>query len=202
MCLIAATLRAQITRLMPSGIALIGVMFISCNVNAQMVDSEPLERIVDVVRTLVRTTLGDAEPASTRIEIGQLDSRLRLPRCAQIPSAELASGTRSVDNGTINVRCSAPVAWSILVPVRVERELAVAVVTRTLARQHIIQPDDVQLKTMSSRILRNGYFDTLDAVIGLQTKRALSSGEVLNTTMVTAAKLVKRGQHRSCVGGL
>ncbi|PQJ95271.1 flagellar basal body P-ring formation chaperone FlgA [Chromatium okenii] len=194
MHLAAIAPRTPIIGPMLCGMVLMSMMLISHDVNAQVVDSEPLERIVEVVRTLVQTTLGAAEPATTQIEIAQLDSRLRLPRCAQIPSAELAPGTRSIDNGTISVRCSAPVAWSILVPVRVEREQEVVVVTRMLARQHIIQPDDVQIKTVSSRTLSNGYFDTLDAVIGLQTKRALNPGEVLNTTMVTAAKLIKRGQ--------
>ncbi|MBK1694290.1 flagella basal body P-ring formation protein FlgA [Chromatium weissei] len=194
MALIAATSRASITSPMRCAIALMSALFISGNLNAQMVDSESLERIENVVRTLVQTTLGAAEPVTTQIEITPLDRRLRLPRCAQIPTAELASGSRSIDNGTINVRCSAPVAWSILVPVRVEREQVVVVATRTLARQQRIQPHDVQLKTVSSRLLSNGYFDTLDAVIGLQTKRAVTSGEILNTTLVTAATLIKRGQ--------
>lgn len=186
--------RRQIALQMLCSVALLGACLISARVNAQAADTEPLERIMDVARTLVQTTLGATEPATTRIEIGQLDSRLRLPRCAELPSAQLAPGSRSIDNGTINVRCSEPVAWSILVPVRVEREQTVVVAARALARQLIIQPDDVRLETVSSRSLSNGYFDALDAVIGLQTKRALTPGLVLNSTLVTPAKLVKRGQ--------
>lgn len=84
-------------------------------------DDEPLERILGVARDFAAETLATKDDMETRIEIGQLDNRLRLARCAHRPSAQFGPGARSDGNTTINVRCSEPVAWSIFVPARIER---------------------------------------------------------------------------------
>ncbi len=177
----------------------IGLLLCSASLSAQIAGTEtaaiePLERIMTTVRTFVLASLGDAATTATRIDIGQLDSRLRLARCAHLPTAQLAPGSRSLDNGTVNIRCTAPVTWSIFVPVRVEREVAAVVVTRPLSRQQVITAADVRLEATSSAQLANGYFDTPENVIGLQTKRALLPGQVLNDALLTPAKVVKRGQ--------
>lgn len=168
---------------------------------AQVAATEPLERIVEITREFVLETLGTTASTVTRIDIGQLDNRLRLARCDAMPTAQLAPGTRTIDNGTVNIRCSAPVPWSVFVPVRVEREMEAVVVARPLARQQVIAPDDVRLEATSSAQLANGYFDALETVIGQQTKRALLPGQILNDALLTAPKLVKRGQQVTLVAG-
>lgn len=169
--------------------------------SAQIAAIEPLERIVEITREFVLETLGTTASTATRIDIGQLDNRLRLARCAQVPTAQLAPGTRSIDNGTVNIRCSEPVAWSIFVPVRVEREVVAVVVTRPLSQRQVIAPDDVRLEATSNTKLTAGYFDALDAVVGQQAKRALLPGQVVNDAMLTAPKLVKRGQQVTLIVG-
>jgi flagella basal body P-ring formation protein FlgA len=161
---------------------------------AEIAPSEPLERILETARTFLTDSLTTDERVETRVEIGQLDNRLRLTRCAHPPTAQLAPGARAVGNGTVNVRCSEPVAWSIFVPVRVERYTEVVVVAKALSRQQIIQPGDVRLERLESTQLAHGYFDEIASVIGQQTKRALTPGEVLSDAHVVAPKLVARGQ--------
>lgn len=155
---------------------------------------ESLESILDMTRLFLVQSLDTDAQTETRIEIGRLDSRLQLARCASVPTVQLAPGARPEANGAVNVRCAAPVAWSIFVPFRVERYTEAVVVARPLAARQMIQPDDLRLERLDSAQLANGYFETLAAVVGQQTKRALTPGQVLTGAHVVARKLVVRGQ--------
>ena len=78
---------------------LAGILLSAMTVGAFGAEIEPLERILETARTFLADSLSKSEnksePAETRIEIGQLDSRLRLARCAQAPTAQLAPGARA-----------------------------------------------------------------------------------------------------------
>lgn len=157
-------------------------------------EHEPLERILATARDFLSATLTQNDSTETRIEIGQLDSRLRLARCAQPPSAQLAPGARTQGNTTVNVRCAQPVSWSIFVPVRIERHAQIVVAARALARKHVIGAHDIRLEHQDTAQLSNGYFTDPDAVIGLEAKRRLVPGQILGTAHVAPRQLVERGQ--------
>ncbi|MBK1723677.1 flagellar basal body P-ring formation chaperone FlgA [Thiocystis violacea] len=161
---------------------------------AMAADTEPLARILETARSFLAQSLTDVPGAETRIEIGQLDSRLRLARCAQPPSGQWAPGARQAGNTTVNVRCAGPVTWSIFVPVSIERHLQVVTTARALGRQQVIQPADVRLERQETSSLTSGYFTELSAVVGLEAKRRLIPGQVLTQTQVAPRQLIKRGQ--------
>ena len=124
-------------------------------------ETEPLERILETARTFLIDALGTDGRTETRIEIGRLDNRLRLNRCAHPPTAQLAPGARAENSTTVNVRCSEPAPWSIFVPVRVERYAEVVVAARAISRQQVIQPGDVRLERQETSQLATGYIDDL-----------------------------------------
>lgn len=155
---------------------------------------EPLERILETARTFLTDALGTDEHVETRIEIGRLDNRLRLQRCAHPPTAQLAPGARAEGSTTVNVRCSEPAPWSIFVPVRVERYAEVVVAARSISRQQIIQPDDVRLERQETSQLAAGYVDDIASVVGLQARRALTPGQVLSGNHLAPRQLITRGQ--------
>lgn len=155
---------------------------------------EPMERILSTAHAFAAAMLGTAADQETEIEIGQLDSRLQLTRCAHPPTAQLAPGARTEGHTTINVRCSDPVSWSLFVPARIERHLSVVVLERPVARQHVIQPEDVRLERQAVSGLTNGYFTETEAVVGLATRRRLVPGQVLTSAHVTQRRVVERGQ--------
>ncbi|NEX21077.1 flagellar basal body P-ring formation protein FlgA [Thiorhodococcus mannitoliphagus] len=157
-------------------------------------ETEPLERILESARSFLAQRLSDDPSTETRIELGQLDSRLKLRRCAHIPTAQLAPGGRTDGNTTVNVRCSEPVGWSIFVPVRIERHAEVVVTARALARKQLIKGQDVRLERKETSGLTSGYFSDPAAVIGQETKRRLVPGQVLTASHVAPPQLVERGQ--------
>lgn len=157
-------------------------------------DIEPVERILSTARTFAATTIGASAGQETHIEIGQLDSRLQLTRCAHPPTAQLAPGARTEGHTTINVRCSDPVSWSLFVPARLERHLPVVVLERPISRQQVIGPDDIRIERQAVSTLTNGYFTETDDVIGLASRRRLMPGQVLTSAHVTPRRIVERGQ--------
>lgn len=155
---------------------------------------EPLDRILDTARAFVAEAVRSDDQLETRIEVGQLDARLRLTRCERAPTAQFAPGARALGNSTVNVRCEAPAPWSIYVPVKIERYAEVVVAARALARQQPIGADDIRLERREISTLFSGYLDRPEAAIGLQPKRSLATGQVLTATLLVRRKLVERGQ--------
>ena len=164
-------------------------------------ETEPLERILETARTFLIDALGTDGRTETRIEIGRLDNRLRLNRCAHPPTAQLAPGARAENSTTVNVRCSEPSPWSIFVPVRVQRDAEGGVAARAMSRQQVIQPGDVRLERQETSQLATGYVDHLAAVIGLQARRALKPGQVMSASHVAPRQLIKRGQQVTLLSG-
>ncbi|EXJ16900.1 flagellar basal body P-ring formation chaperone FlgA [Imhoffiella purpurea] len=155
---------------------------------------EPLERIIEAAHAFLTQTLATDRDADTRIEIGRLDSRLRLHRCAHTPTAQMAPGGRTSGSTTVNVRCSSPVSWSIFVPVTIERYADAVVVARPISSRQTIQRDDLRIERTEMTMLAGGYFSDLESVVGLQTRRSLTPGQVVLPGHLTQPRLVERGQ--------
>lgn len=180
---------------------LIAMLLTTTAIGAASSEIEPLERILDAARTFLTAELETGANAEIRIEMGRLDSRLRLSRCAHPPTAQLAPGARAENSTTVNVRCSEPAPWSIFVPVRVQRYAEVVVTARAISRQQVIQPDDVRLERMETSPLAAGYLSDLASAIGLQARRALTSGQVLSGSHLAPRQLVTRGQQVTLYSG-
>lgn len=157
-------------------------------------ETEPLERILETARTFLVGSVRTDSGSETRIEIGRLDSRLRLRRCAHLPTAELAPGARLEGNSTVKVRCAEPVPWSIFVPVSIERYSEVVVAARPLTRARILTPADLRVEQMETSSLTSGYFQGIRPLLGMQLKRPLTPGQVLIGAHLTQPRLVERGQ--------
>ncbi len=155
---------------------------------------EPLERILTTARDFLSATLTHTNGVETHIEIGRLDSRLRLARCAQPPSAQLAPGARTQGNTTVNVKCAEPVSWSIFVPVSIERHAQIVVAARALTRHQVIRPEDIRLEHQDTGQLSSGYFSDPSDIVGMEVKRRLMPGQILGTAHVAPRQLIERGQ--------
>lgn len=163
--------------------------------------SESLERLrqladVFIVEALAAEQNGPVTDGlssdEVRITIQNPDSRLRLARCEHEPEASFGPGAGPANvNTTVEIRCNQP-SWRIYLGARVERTAKVAIVTRNLARNHVLSASDVRFESRS--IGAQAYVTNRDAVIGQSTRRALRAGQPLLAHQITSPTRVRRGE--------
>jgi flagella basal body P-ring formation protein FlgA len=131
--------------------------------------------------------------------LGQLDPRLRLSACSQPLDAFMPNGGRVMGNTTVGVRCTDDGGWSIYVAARIDVFGPVLVTRQPLAQGTSIQADALELVERNLSDLPYGYYNDAQAVLGQLTKRTLAAATVITPTMLTAPKLIKRGERVSVV---
>lgn len=128
-----------------------------------------------------------------QVEVGNLDSRLRLTACSQPLETYDSPNGLSGGRGVVGVRCNGDKPWKIYVPVKVALMEAVVVTRRPLVRGQALRAGDVALSEVDVSRLHKAYFSHVEDVIGLRTKRAVSSGSTLHAGVLQRERLVKRG---------
>jgi len=132
-------------------------------------------------------------PGTARVEVGTLDSRLRLVACDQPLETYDSPNGLSGGRGVVGVRCSGSKPWKLYVPVKVAVIEPVVVSRRPLVRGQTLQADDVMLEEIDVSRLRKAYFTDAGDVVGLRSKRAVAAGTTLHAGLLQREKLVKRG---------
>ncbi|TXH05996.1 MAG: flagellar basal body P-ring formation protein FlgA [Nevskiaceae bacterium] len=163
---------------------------------AESPDWESAERI----RALAREYAQRQAPAGARIEVSALDDRLRLPACAQTPEAFLPGGSAGSGALSVGVRCAAPVAWSLYVPVRISQMHSVAVLTRALAPGETVTADALTLQERDGASLPYGFITDPTQAVGKTLRRPLAAGAVLTPDAVAAVRVIRRGQSVTLLG--
>jgi flagellar basal body P-ring formation protein FlgA len=138
---------------------------------------------------------GQADPnAVTQASAGNLDPRLRLPKCAQ-PLEAFAPHGRQANSAriTVGVRCHAPKTWTLYVPVALSSFNEAITITRNLERGSIITERDIGRVPTDTAKLTQGYFVAPEEVVGKQTKRPIRSGDILTPSAIESARLINNG---------
>jgi flagellar basal body P-ring formation protein FlgA len=128
------------------------------------------------------------------IEIGRLDSRLRLAPCDRPLESFRAPGARDVGNTTVGVRCTGAKPWTLYVPALIRIYDAVLVTARPIPRGATLTPHDIRLESRDVAHLREGVLVDPEQAVGQVTRRPLEMGEVLSPAAVKPARLVHRGE--------
>lgn len=154
---------------------------------------QPLEDIAQAAKTHLRERLPDSG-GSLSFEAGQLDSRLRLPRCGKPLETFLAQGERVRARTVVGVRCTGMRPWKVYVPVDVAETRPVLVARRALPRGHVLTADDLAIEERDVSGLIGGYLGDSGAAVGRRLGRRLVSGSHLTPGMLKSDPLVRRGQ--------
>lgn len=155
---------------------------------------QDVEAIRASAAAFVRERLQPVDNAVVHAEAGVLDPRLRLAACSHPIRAFSPSGEiRAASRATVGVRCDAP-AWSVYVPVTVESELPVLVITRALPRNAAVTAQDVEVQRRRVPGAASGYLVSVDQLAGRHLRNAAAPGTALDVDLLTADVLVRRGQ--------
>ena len=147
-------------------------------------------RIREVAATYVR----QQSSPEARIEVGLLDERLKLPACADTPQAFSPAGSNARGALSIGVRCDAPVAWTLYIPVRISETRQILVLNRSMGRGEAINAEAVSFQSRDITSLPYGYLASMPEIVGKTLKRPLSSGSVLTPDALESLRIIKRGQ--------
>lgn len=154
------------------------------------------EQITTAVKAFIGAQSDAATPASvakTEIQIGAIDSRLRLADCGEDLTLDLQSTPRLPGRNLVKVSCTAPKPWSIYVPANVVWYQTVVSSRAPLTKAQVLAPNDVYLQQI--KITRSGdaYYSRKEDVLGKLLKRRIAANQPLTATLLDEADLVHKG---------
>ncbi|MCP4874056.1 MAG: flagellar basal body P-ring formation protein FlgA [Gammaproteobacteria bacterium] len=138
-------------------------------------------------------------PYPPAVQLGILDSRLRLKACPEALSIDFARRSMIKGNTAILVRCPIKSGWKIHLPVRIDVFDDVAVAAKPLLKGQNIDDAAVTFQKQNIARLKNGYYAKKSSIHQLQSRRNLARGTVLTPANLSPRLLVRSGQQVTLV---
>jgi flagella basal body P-ring formation protein FlgA len=160
---------------------------------------QPLASIRAAAENFVATRMGKGgDGIVMHVTAGELDARLRLAACERPLAATLPQSARIAARVTVGVGCAQP-RWTVYVPVTVETELPVLVLTHAQARGSAVEPGDVETRNLRVPGLADTYIRDPAQLAKRHLKSAAAPGTALSVDLLAADIIVKRGQRVTLV---
>jgi flagella basal body P-ring formation protein FlgA len=166
---------------------------------------QSLDAIRAAAQSFVIEHVPKQEPGAVTVNVGTLDSRLRLAPCATPLNVSLPPGATFRDRMTVAVSCTASSSWTVYVPIAIETQTRVLVLRRAENRGARLTSDDVEMQTRVVAGTGASYLTDAAELAGRRLKRPLGAGAALTVDAMMDDMVVKRGQHvtlLAAVGGL
>ena len=138
-------------------------------------------------------------PYPPRLQLGNLDSRLRLKACPEPLAIDFARRNLVHGNTAILVRCPIKSGWKIHLPVQIEVFDDVAVAAKPLLKGQNIDNSTIGFQKQSIARLKNGYYSKHSDFGELEARRNLVRGTVLSPSNLSPRLLVRSGQRVTLV---
>jgi flagellar basal body P-ring formation protein FlgA len=161
--------------------------------SAGVIAAEPLQEVRTAAEEAVRAQLqGTAH--RVHVQATQLDPRLRLARCPQPLSTQIAAPELSA-HVTVRVGCAAhEAAWTVFVPVALESEIPVLVLRQNETRGARVPADAVLTETRRIQGMGSEYVSDLSLLTHRTLVRDVAAGTALTGALFQADYLVRQGQ--------
>ncbi len=153
---------------------------------------QSLDDIVAAVERFARQKTADLG-ADVGIAVTRPDARLHLKKCDRL-EPWLPSGNKLWGRASVGVRCLAPAAWSIYVPVTVKVSGNALVATHPIARGQALEAQDVQIQQRDLTQYQNGVLTSLGQIAGRTALNTIQAGDVLRPELLRAAMVIRQGQ--------
>jgi flagellar basal body P-ring formation protein FlgA len=160
------------------------------------VKAQPLQSLEEIEHAAYMFGVSEAQARydNPQIVMEPLDKRLRLEECVGELDAFSNNHNNGLGNRTIGVKCHAPVAWTVYVPIKVKVFRPVVVAARPLAAKQIITKADLRIQQQDISGIRKGYLKNTDQAVGQQLKYSVAQGIVINPNSLVTQKIVRRGE--------
>lgn len=121
------------------------------------------------------------------------DSRVKVGKCNNLETS-LPSGNRLWGRASVKVSCSAPVKWTIYVPVMVKVSGKAVVTTRAIGGGQLIDAQDVEIQVIDLTPYPVGVFTQLDQAVGKTTSASIPAGSPVRPEVLRTPLAIKQGQ--------
>lgn len=129
-----------------------------------------------------------------RIDIGPVDSRLRLQPCGE-PVLFLPPGARLHGNGSLGVRCEAgPEPWTLYLSYRISLKGPALVARTPLAGRQALTAADVELRTIVYELPPGEYLREVTLLEGALTARPIPAGSPITLASLVRSPKIWAGQ--------
>lgn len=151
------------------------------------------QQTADWIRQQVETGHHGSQGLRPEVEVGQLDSRLRLAPCQRV-EPYLPTGTRLWGRTRIGLRClEGPVAWNVFLPITVRAWGPAWTVRQPVAAGSVITEADLEQTEIDwAESVSPVLFQQSDW-LGREAARHLVPGQVLRQGMVRAPQVFTAG---------
>ncbi|MBN4073752.1 flagellar basal body P-ring formation protein FlgA [bacterium AH-315-E07] len=127
------------------------------------------------------------------IELNSIDKRLRLQQCNE-PLETTVRGVGELRGRiAVAVKCSSPKPWKFYLGATIRQFGNTVVAKQGIPRGTVLSRNDVRLHYSELTQLHQGYYQTIDDVIGMVAKRTLNAEIPITPSAVNRKQLVNRG---------
>ncbi len=165
-----------------------------CSLNA-LAARQPGQSIASIQGAIDRFIDSEfKETENFEYHLARLDPRLQLPQCEQALTVFSQTGGLKAGFNSLGIHCKSGKKWTIFTVAQIKAFKPVVVLAQPLRRGELVEQRHLRVKTQDIADLRQGYLSDPSQAIGKQAKRNLATGTVLNGSLLTERKLVKRGE--------
>ncbi|MFL0799133.1 MAG: flagellar basal body P-ring formation protein FlgA [Agarilytica sp.] len=136
----------------------------------------------------------EAFEQNVQINVGRIDSRLRLAKCDDNLALQIKEPPHNGRNITVKTSCMNERRWTVYVPVSIDVYSEVLVSTRSLQRGDVLQATDLEFQRLNTSTVGRGHIESLDRALGMEIKRPISRGDVVRLPYLTKPDIVRKGQ--------
>jgi len=200
---------SKFTRIFVSTCALGGLLYLyplqASSQQASLTNSEQNpslhshQQIIQTARDYLSQNIDREDYSRSEIIMGNLDSRLRLSRCDQPLSAQLAPGSRFSGKTTVHIKCNSTRPWTVYLNADINLYAEALHSAGPLNQGDVLTRADLEYIEVNLSQTRYGYFTEMEQLIGQQLKRRLPQNRLIKANYVEPPTLVKRGELVSIV---
>jgi flagella basal body P-ring formation protein FlgA len=173
----------------------VAASLLSSTVLAQVDESiQSLEAIRAAAQSFIVQQMPRQPAGDVQVNVGALDSRLRLAPCADPLKVSLPPGATFRARMTVAVSCAGAATWTVYVPVAVDTQTSVLVLRRAAGRGERLTAEDVESQTRVISGTGDSYLTDPRQLSGRTVKRPLGAGTALTADVLADDLIVRRGQ--------
>ncbi|PHS19799.1 MAG: flagella basal body P-ring formation protein FlgA [Kangiella sp.] len=140
---------------------------------------ENLANIRNTAKVFLEEMTNSADTNDVELNVGRLDPRLKLKKCAEPLLAFLPQGSNSYGKLNIGVMCNGPVPWKIFISATKYHFQTVVIASNSLAKGKLISQQDLSYKRVQVNNFRKQPAIDNSQVVMTSARRFIRAGSII-----------------------